>query len=128
MQLPQDVPYVFADPDKMTEIIINLLSNAIKYTKEGEVSISARQDDGQVLVEVADSGIGIDEKDLPRVFEKFQRIEKQGIEAKGTGLGLAIVKALVELHGGEIFAESEVGKGSKFGFRLPAGAQEKEVN
>jgi PAS domain S-box-containing protein len=119
-QLPEQFPLVFADSDKMSQIIINLLSNAIKYTKEGGVSISARKEDGHVLVEVSDTGIGIAEKDMPKVFDKFQRFETPGIEARGTGLGLSIVKAMVEVHGGEVFFESEVGKGSKFGFRLPA--------
>jgi len=119
-ELPEEIPYVLADSDKMMQVVINLLSNAIKYTKEGEVMISARRVDGQVEVEVSDTGIGIAAEDLSKVFEKFQRIEKPGVEAKGTGLGLSIVKALVELHGGKVFAESEPGKGSKFGFRLPA--------
>jgi signal transduction histidine kinase len=118
-ELPEELPYVFADSDKMSQIIINLLSNAIKYTKEGEVMISARQDDGHVRVEVSDTGIGIVKEDLPKVFEKFQRFETPGIEAKGTGLGLSIVKAIVELHDGKVFVESEPGRGSTFGFELP---------
>ena len=124
MQLPEIIPCVTADPDKITQVIVNLLSNAIKYTKEGEVMISVRRDDGQVEVEVSDTGIGIAAEDLQKVFEKFQRIEKPGIEVKGTGLGLSIVKALVELHGGNIFAESELGKGSKFGFSIPVAENE----
>jgi PAS domain S-box-containing protein len=120
MQLPEEFPLVFADSDKMSQIIINLLSNAIKYTLEGEVLISARKENGYVRVEVSDTGIGIAKEHLPKVFEKFQRIETSGIEAKGTGLGLSIVKAMVELQGGEVFVESELGKGTKFGFRLPA--------
>jgi len=123
-ELPDRMPHVLADSDKMTQVIINLLGNAIKYTKEGEISISAWEEDGQVRVEVADTGIGIDKEDLPKVFEKFQRIEKQGIEAKGTGLGLSIVKAIVEIHGGNIFAESELGKGSRFGFSIPVADNE----
>jgi signal transduction histidine kinase len=118
-ELPEEFPCVFADSDKMSQIIINLLSNAIKYTKEGEIVISADEDDGHVRVEVSDTGIGIAPEDLPKVFEKFQRIEKPGIEAKGTGLGLSIVKALVELHDGKVFVESEPGRGSTFGFELP---------
>jgi two-component system phosphate regulon sensor histidine kinase PhoR len=120
MRLPEELPELYADPDKISQVIINLLGNAIKYTKEGEVTISARRDDGRVLVEVADTGIGISKDDLPKVFDKFQRIEKPGIDAKGTGLGLSIVKALVELQGGTVMAESVPGKGSKFGFMLPA--------
>jgi len=119
-ELPEGRLYVLADSDKMTQVIVNLLGNAIKYTKEGGATISARREDGYVVVEVADTGIGIDQDDLSKVFEKFQRIEKPGIEEKGTGLGLSIVKAIVEIHGGKIFVESELGKGSKFGFSLPA--------
>jgi len=122
-ELPEEIPCVFADQDKMSQVIINLLSNAVKYTKEGEVLISARKDDGQVQVEVKDTGIGIAKEDLSKIFEKFQRIETPGIEVKGTGLGLSIVKALVEIHGGEVYVKSELGKGSRFGFRLPAGKE-----
>jgi PAS domain S-box-containing protein len=120
MRVPEKFPSVFADSDKISQVILNLLGNAIKYTKQGEVSISAREDNGHVLVEVSDTGIGIAKKDLPKIFEKFQRIEKAEAGTKGTGLGLSIVKALVELQGGNVFVESEPGKGSKFGFRLPA--------
>ena len=120
MRLPESIPCVIADSDKMTQVIINLLSNAIKYTQQGEVAISAQRKNGSVTVEVSDTGIGIAKEDIPNIFEKFQRIEKPGIEAKGTGLGLSIVKALVEAHGGEVFVESELGRGSRFGFRLPS--------
>ena len=120
MDLPEDIPFVLADSDKISQVIINLLSNAIKYTKEGEVMISAKRENGGVLVSVSDTGIGIDKKDLPMLFNKFARIEKSEGMTAGTGLGLSIVKALVELHGGKVFVESEPGRGSRFGFRLPA--------
>jgi PAS domain S-box-containing protein len=119
-ELPDKIPFVLADSDKISQVIINLLGNAVKYTKRGKVSISAQEEDGHVKVEVADTGVGIDKDDLSKVFDKFMRIEKTESEEKGTGLGLSIVKALVEIQGGEVFVESELGKGSKFGFRLPA--------
>jgi PAS domain S-box-containing protein len=119
MALPDQLPPVYADEEKMLQVIINFLSNSIKYTKEGRVVISVREDGAEVRLEVADTGIGISREDLPRVFEKFQRFETPGIEVKGMGLGLSIVKAMVELQGGKVFVESQVGKGSKFGFILP---------
>ena len=119
-RLPKSLPYVYADSDKMSQIIINLLSNAVKYTREGRVDVAARAEGQNVVVEVSDTGLGIAPENLSKIFDKFQRIEKTEQEAKGTGLGLSIVKAMVELHGGEVFVESELGRGSKFGFRLPA--------
>lgn len=114
---------VLADRDMLYQAVLNLLSNAVKYTPPGgrvqvrlEVDEAARTITGRVT----DNGAGIPAKDLPRVFEKFYRVEANSKMAKGTGLGLPLVKQIVEtVHRGRIIAESEVGKGSSFGFELP---------
>jgi signal transduction histidine kinase len=97
-----------------------LVNNAISYTTEGGVTIRAIATDSEVLVEVADTGCGILQDDLPKVFEDFFR--GGNVESKGTGLGLSISRRIVEAHGGKIWAESpcpETGKGSKFCFTVP---------
>ncbi len=112
-----------ADSDMMHQVILNLLSNAVKYTPEGgRVTLTVENDDatGSVLVSVADTGLGIPPDALPRIFDKFYRIENYKRVAKGTGLGLALVKHLVEtVHHGSIQATSELGLGSKFFFTIP---------
>lgn len=110
---------VLADRNGLHDIFINLLSNAFKFTSEGgSISIRAGRQDGLVVHEIRDTGIGIPEDQVVQIFEEFHQVEsgKHG----GTGLGLAIAKRLVEEHGGKIWAESEVGKGSTFYFTLPA--------
>ncbi len=110
---------VHADRNGLHDIFINLLSNAFKFTTEGgEVSITASVQDHFVLHEIRDTGIGIPESQMERIFEEFYQVEagKHG----GTGLGLAITKRLVEEHGGRIWAKSDLGKGSRFYFTLPA--------
>jgi signal transduction histidine kinase len=110
---------VLADRNGLHDIFINLLSNAFKFTSEGgSIAIRAGRQDGLVLHEIRDTGIGIPEDQVVKIFEEFHQVEsgKHG----GTGLGLAIAKRLVEEHGGRIWAESEVGKGSTFYFTLPA--------
>ncbi len=113
---------VMADPQAMRQILSNLIENGIKYTQEGgSVTVDARAEDGFHRVSVVDTGIGISERDLPRVFERFYRADKaHSRQMGGTGLGLAIVKHLVQAHGGEVGVSSEVGKGSEFWFTIPA--------
>ena len=106
----------YADPDRLSQIVINLLDNAIKAVKnEGTVTIRAIARGREVVVEVQDTGAGIKPEDLPFIFERFYRVSEGGL-----GLGLAIVKELVEAHGGRIEAKSEYGKGSVFSFSLPS--------
>ena len=111
-----------ADRRALKQIIFNLLSNAIKFSKQegGIVTVSAKREGDMVRISVSDTGIGIKEEELPRLFRKFEQLDS-GISRKyeGTGLGLAITKQLVELHGGKIMVESKYGKGSTFSFLLP---------
>ncbi|WP_084031942.1 hybrid sensor histidine kinase/response regulator [Desulfonatronum lacustre] len=118
-----DLPMVFVDVDRMLQVMINLLSNAAKFTDRGRVTVEALNVDNQfVEIRVADTGMGIPESELSKVFDKFHQMEQrgQGQEVKGTGLGLAICKEIVEHYRGRIWVESEVGRGSCFKFRLPA--------
>jgi len=118
-----DVDLVAGDERRVRQVIFNLLSNAVKFTPAGgSVDVSATQVNGAARVSVADTGPGIAAEDLKRVFEEFQQTEAGLEQGEGTGLGLALSKRLVELHGGRIWVESEVGKGSTFVFTLPAKA------
>jgi len=112
---------VGADRDKISQILINLLDNAVKYSREGgEIKVSAAAEDGVIKVSVEDAGIGIPAAHLPRIFERFYRVDKaRSRELGGTGLGLSIVKHLVELHGGTVGVESAESRGSKFWFTIP---------
>jgi signal transduction histidine kinase len=112
---------VSADRTRFKQVLFNLLSNAIKFTTEGSVRLHIGADGDDVLVTVEDSGIGIDDANIPIVFEQFRQVDGSLTRtAGGTGLGLPISKSLVELHGGKIWVESEVGKGTRFHFTLPA--------
>jgi GAF domain-containing protein len=109
------------DERKIKQILLNLLSNAVKFTPEGgRIGIKARQADGSVEISVSDTGIGISPDDQPRIFEEFRQVGTDyAHKVEGTGLGLTLAKKFVELHGGKIWVESEVGKGSTFSFTLP---------
>jgi hypothetical protein len=114
---------VWADRDKVTQILMNLIGNAIKFTPQnGKVTVVLEKNgDAHVQISIADTGPGILPEESNKIFSKFYQvanIEKQ--KPKGSGLGLAISKALVEMHGGKIWVESELGKGSTFYFTLPA--------
>ena len=113
--------YIDADGIKLSIALSNLVKNALQFTESGgHVTISMQQDTGYYKVSVADDGIGIPARDLPRVFERFFQVETHLTRRYGgMGLGLAVAKAMIELHGGRIWAESEEGKGSKFTFLLP---------
>ncbi len=118
-KLAADLPPVTADKARVRQVISNLVHNAIKFTPEGgKITITTRALGGAVGVDIADTGIGIPEEDLPHVFERFYKGDKARAEA-GTGMGLAIAKHVVEAHGGTIRVESEEGKGSTFSFSLP---------
>jgi len=132
LQVPASVPSVFADADKLTQILINLVGNAVKFTPgPGTVTLTAEELPNEVEFRVADTGVGIEPEDLPKLFQKFQQFHKNrrlgtsgsgmgsDIDRGGTGLGLAISKRLVELHGGRVWVRSTPGEGSTFAFTLP---------
>ena len=126
LQAPNTPLPIHGDPIRLNQVLVNLFSNAVKFTSEGG-TITLRVNDGNdsIDVQISDTGIGISQKDLGRVFEPFATIEKPSY-IKGTGLGLSVSKALVEAHGGKIWAESPgEGKGATFTFTLP---KWKEVN
>jgi signal transduction histidine kinase len=114
---------IVGDERKIKQILLNLLSNAVKFTPEGgRITISARPTNGSVEISVTDTGIGIAEEDQPKIFEEFRQVGSDyAHKVEGTGLGLTLAKKFVELHGGRIWVESEVGKGSTFVFTLPIG-------
>ena len=108
-----------ADERRVRQVVFNLVSNAVKFTPAGgRVDISACADDGQVEIAGADAGPGIPAGDLERIFEEFEQ-SADGKRVEGTGLGLPLSRKLVELHGGRLWVESEVGRGSTFRFTLP---------
>ena len=112
-----DAVMLRADQDKIERICYNLLSNALKYTSEGgEITLTAKEEDGRVMISVADNGCGISSDELPYIFDRFYQAKNAG---RGTGIGLAIVKAFTELHHGEVSATSIEGKGSTFTIHIP---------
>jgi signal transduction histidine kinase len=120
---PEEIT-ITADERRVRQVVLNLVSNAVKFTPaDGRVDISARAEDGHVEVAVADTGPGISPDDLETIFEEFEQAPT-GKQAEGTGLGLPLSRKLVELHGGRLWVESEVGKGSTFRFTLPVEAAE----
>jgi CheY-like chemotaxis protein len=105
------------------KIVLNLVSNAFKFTLQGEIAVGLRAEAGEAVLTVTDTGVGIPEAELPRVFERFHRIEQtQARTHEGTGIGLALVQELVKLHGGSIDVTSRQGEGTAFTVRLPFGA------
>jgi len=121
MNISPDLSKIEADKDRIGQVIENLLSNALKFSPQGgEITVSVEEANDGVKTIVTDKGMGISKKDLPHVFEKFYRAERVSrLAIGGTGLGLAIAKYIVESHGGRIWAESKLGKGSTFSFTLP---------
>jgi two-component system, OmpR family, phosphate regulon sensor histidine kinase PhoR len=121
IDLPGDLPEIVADRDRLAQVLTNLLDNAVKFTPEGgHVTLSARSEDGRVVLSVSDNGVGIPPADLPRVFERFYRVGRSRDRREGgTGLGLAIAKHLTQTMGGTIEVESVVGSGTVFRVILP---------
>jgi PAS domain S-box-containing protein len=119
--LDQALPIVSADPDRLVQVVSNLLSNAIKYSPDGgQVGVTTRAEDGMVRVSVTDQGIGIAPEFVNRLFGRYERFESNRTsKVVGTGLGLAISRQIVELHGGRIWVDSQVGHGSNFQFTVP---------
>lgn len=120
LDLTSQLPPVYADPERVEQILVNLLSNALRYTAAGQVTVTAEDTPTAVWVTVTDTGIGIDPVDLPHVFERFWRADPSRDRASGgTGIGLAICQRLVELQNGQIEVDSQPGQGSQFRFSLP---------
>ncbi|MEU9593937.1 SpoIIE family protein phosphatase [Streptomyces sp. NPDC048193] len=114
---------VYIDRGMWEKVILNLLSNALKFTFDGSIRLTVRSEDTRAVVEVADTGIGVAEAEMPRLFERFHRIETaRSRSTEGSGIGLALVRELVALHGGTITAESTEGEGTRFTIRLPFGS------
>ena len=113
-EVAPDIPPVKTDRDKLKQVVLNLLSNAVKFTEKGEIKVAAWQDNGNVKLTVSDTGIGMKKEALDYIFEEFRQADMSSTRRYGgTGLGLAIVRRFINLMGGEIAVESEVGKGSK---------------
>ena len=118
-ELAADLPIVQAHKERIRQVIVNLMHNAIKFNRPGgSVSAATKRFEDTVVIEISDTGIGIANDDLPRIFERFYKADRSRA-GQGTGMGLAIAKHIVEAHGGEIRAQSEEGKGSTFSFSLP---------
>ncbi|NQZ05800.1 MAG: response regulator [Algicola sp.] len=125
----KDSPGVLADENRLAQILHNLVGNAIKFTEAGKITVSAATSDEGIIISVTDTGIGIDKKHFASLFESFEQIEGDAQrEQSGTGLGLSVSKQLVELHGGTITVESELGKGSTFSFNLPISEEKPQTN
>jgi two-component system sensor histidine kinase KdpD len=122
IEIPQKLPPVRMDVERITEVIVQLLDNAAKYSPPGTpIHITAESRNSEVVTSVADHGPGIDEVEQQMIFEKFCRGRDQRMIMQGTGMGLAIAKAIIELHGGRIGVTSQLGRGSVFYFSLRVG-------
>lgn len=119
--LPKDPIFVEIDEDKLTQVLDNIISNALKYSPEGgRVSFFVKEEEERIVITVSDQGVGIPKDNLSKIFDRFYRVDKARTrKLGGTGLGLAIAKEMVRAHGGEIWAESEEGKGTSISFSLP---------
>ncbi|KTD86787.1 hybrid sensor histidine kinase/response regulator [Paenibacillus etheri] len=119
MDIPESMPLVLADEKRLVQVLLNLVHNALKYTEEGLVSVSAEQQDDHVSIYVTDTGVGMTEETMTRVFLPYEQGPHGINDGRGIGLGLSISRQLVELHGGSLSIQSEPGKGSTFSFALP---------
>jgi PAS domain S-box-containing protein len=121
VEVPSGLPDVYVDPGRIKQVLYNLISNAIKFTpRGGVVRLQVRAAPRHLVLEVSDTGVGIAKEDLPRLFREFEQLPQPGgVRPEGTGLGLALTRRLVELHGGKVEVESELGKGSTFSVLLP---------
>ncbi|EMF46799.1 Two-component sensor kinase SA14-24 [Planococcus halocryophilus Or1] len=120
-QLPKEQYFVEIDPDKLTQVIDNIISNALKYSPEGgKVRFNMTVEEGFLLIQISDEGMGIPKENVDRIFDRFYRVDRaRSREMGGTGLGLAISKEMINAHGGVIWAESKLGKGTSIFFTLP---------
>jgi two-component system sensor histidine kinase GlrK len=122
LDIPENIPNVKMDEDKIGQVIENVLGNALKFTDVGghiSITLSENNINGTLEVTISDTGCGIPEENLQEIFDKFKRVDDRKKAVRGTGLGLAIARHIINAHGGSIWAESEPGKGSTFIFSLP---------
>lgn len=120
IDLPDSLPAVYADENRLIQILFNLLHNAVKYTDEGSITVRAETRYGMMCIHIEDTGVGMDEEVIPTIFDPYEQAHMNDLRARGGfGLELSICKQLVELHGGKIRVQSTVGKGSRFTFSLP---------
>lgn len=120
MNVPRRLPEITVDRTRIRQVLLNLLNNAIRFTDQGRIEVGALEEDGEIVVSVSDTGVGIPKDEIPALFEEFHQAKGPITSGRGgTGLGLAICKQFVNLHGGHIEADSVVGKGSTFRFYLP---------
>jgi PAS domain S-box-containing protein len=126
VDFPPDFPLVWVDFERIRMVLSNLLSNAVKYSPEGgQITVGGRADEERATIYVSDQGIGIPEAEMPRIFERFYRVDNRASRTTaGTGLGLFLSQAVVEAHGGEIWVQSQPGQGSTFYFSLPRREEE----
>jgi len=119
-EIPEDLPVLHADPARLRQVLVHLFNNAAKFTERGEIAIKAWRTEDLVYVSVRDTGVGIPPEDFERLFARFEKgMDKEGHWQAGIGLGLALSKEFVEMHGGQIWVTSEVGRGSTFTFSMP---------
>ena len=116
---PDKFPVILADETRIEQVIANLVSNALKYAPKGEIKIGGSVRPGQVIVCVSDEGPGIDARDLPHIFDRFYRSTNAVKQTKGAGLGLYLARAIIEAHGGRIWADPKSDSGARICFSLP---------
>jgi signal transduction histidine kinase len=121
-----DLPRGQGDERRLSQVLLNLVGNAVKFTDQGEVRVAASLRNGNFVVAVADTGPGIAQSELERIFDAFYQADGTGLPKKGgTGLGLSIARRIVDLHGGRLWVESSPGRGSTFCFTVPVRAEQK---
>ena len=119
-EIPDAVPIIHGDGQRLEQVLLNLMTNAAKFTPEGgHILVRVRKEDASLVIDVRDDGIGIAREEQSRLFKPYSRLSSDRQSHPGLGLGLALAKQVVELHGGKIWVESEPGKGSTFSFSLP---------
>lgn len=117
--VPTGLPMLSADVERMGQVLVNLIHNAVKFTPPGgKITISAERRENDMVISIQDTGVGIADQDLPRIFERFYKADRAR-SGGGTGLGLSIARHIIEAHGGRIWAESLINEGSTFYFSLP---------
>jgi signal transduction histidine kinase len=128
VEVPQHLPAGRGDERRLTQVLLNLVGNAIKFTDQGEVAIKASANNGAFNVAVRDTGPGIGTADQAKIFEEFKQVESPLAHQKGgTGLGLSISKRIIEMHGGRLWVESDLGRGSTFSFTVPVNVERQSV-